>query len=57
MFACVYIKHLLHSMYERASAAHEMTVSQMKEIAEIFSYDINKIRSKTETYRIILIVS
>ena len=32
-------------MYERACAAHEITISQMKEITEIFRSEIKEIRS------------
>ena len=38
-------KHLLHSMYEHICATHETTISKIKEIMEIFKYDIKDICS------------
>ena len=42
-YVCIYEygKHLLHSIYERTCAAHDTAISQMKEIVEIFNYEIN----------------
>ena len=38
-------KHILHSKSERACAAHETTISNIKEIVEILNYEINDTRS------------
>ena len=40
-----YKENLLHSMYKRTCAAYEITISQMKEIVEIFYSEIQEIRS------------
>ena len=46
-YVCMYEcgKHLLNSMYERICATHETTISKIKEIMEIFNYDIKDICS------------
>ena len=46
-YVCMYecCIHLLHSMYERACAAYQTTISHMKEIVEIFNPKINEICS------------
>ena len=46
-YVCIYLcgNHLLHLMYECACTAHDMTIVQMKDIGEIFNYEIKDIRS------------
>ena len=41
-------KNLLHSTYERACAAYETTISQMKEIVEILNSEIKQVHSTNQ---------
>ena len=40
-----YGKHLFHSMSERSCTLQETTIINMKDIMEIYNYDIKEIRS------------
>ena len=46
-------KHSFNSMYGHTYAEQEMTISKMKDIEEIYNYDIKEICSKTNTCEII----